>query len=53
MILSAALQRLMWAMRRIWRLTGTTAYAAPELREFAKLERIALIGQGNRFELWD
>jgi MraZ protein len=26
----------------------------PELREFAKLERHAmLIGQGNRFELWD
>jgi MraZ protein len=26
----------------------------PELREFAKLERAAmLIGQGNRFELWD
>jgi MraZ protein len=26
----------------------------PELREFARLERLAmLIGQGNRFELWD
>ena len=26
----------------------------PELREFAKLERLGmLIGQGNRFELWD
>ena len=26
----------------------------PELREFAKLERHGmLIGQGNRFELWD
>jgi MraZ protein len=26
----------------------------PELREFAKLDRAAmLIGQGNRFELWD
>ncbi len=26
----------------------------PELREFAKLERAGmLIGQGNRFELWD
>ena len=27
---------------------------APELREFAKLERLGmLIGQGNRLELWD
>jgi transcriptional regulator MraZ len=26
----------------------------PELREFAKLERLGmLVGQGNRFELWD
>ena len=43
------------ATRPICPSTGTAgSLLPPELREFAQLERHGmLIGQGNRFELWD
>ena len=49
------LQRLMVGYATDLELDGHHRISLPpELREFAKLERLGmLIGQGNRFELWD
>jgi MraZ protein len=34
--------------------TATAAFSAPPLREFAALNKdVMLIGQGNKFEIWD
>src|SRR6202021_3652708 len=52
---SRRLQRLMVGHAADLGLDGTGRFLLPpELREFAKLDRHGmLIGQGNRFELWD
>lgn len=53
--LARVLQRLMVGYATELELDGHgRVLLPPELRDFAKLERHAmLIGQGNRFELWD
>jgi transcriptional regulator MraZ len=53
--LARVLQRLMVGYATELELDGHgRLLLPPELRDFAKLERHAmLIGQGNRFELWD
>jgi MraZ protein len=53
--LSRVLQRLMVGYATELELDGHgRLLLPPELREFAKLDRHGmLIGQGNRFELWD
>ena len=52
---SRRLQRLMVGHATDVELDGHGRFLLPpELREFAQLERLGwLIGQGNRFELWD